>query len=417
MLRNRYTRLLSLTVVVFMMLFPFFRVDALTIENADKEESYRLEEDVEDDLVVMGEGNITIDGDINGDLFVFGSIIKINGNVEGSVYVAGGDIELNNIVGKSLYVAGGTVNVDGQILRDVMIAGGTINLRGEIGEDLNIAGGEVVIESLVGDDVRVGAGMVKILNNVGGDVMAGAQTVTIDGDVAGSVHSSALTNIDSGVIQGDVVIYGDDGSLNYSTGVDIQGEEIVKRPVGSKYVADEYYNPLGDFVKAGFWFKAFFAFVHIAGFVMVGYLLFKFAPVRIDATLSRMSDFEEVTKSGFVGFLAFPIAGFIALLLAISVFGWPLLKVMVLLGLLASSLVTPIAGIWIGRKVLPLFGSKRKYIVALTVGVTIIQVVCLIPFVGWIFGKVLMFVVVGALLRMQWSKYQMAQNLHVKMKK
>jgi hypothetical protein len=399
------------------MFVPLFSVNSLTIENAEKTENYRLEEDVEDDLVVMGEGNITIDGDINGDLFVFGSMIKINGNVEGSVYVTGGDIELNNIVGKSLYVAGGTVNVNGQIIRDVMVAGGTINLRGEIGEDVNIAGGEVVIESVVGDDVRVAAGMVKILNTVGGDVLAGAQTVTIDGDVAGSIHSSADTSLDSGVIQGDVVIYGDEGSLNYSNGVEIQGEEIVKRPIGSKYVADEYYSPFGEFVKAGFWFKAFFAFVHIAGFVMVGYLLFKFAPVRIDATLSRMSDLEEIIKSGFVGFLAFPVAGFIALLLAMSVFGWPLLKVMVLLGLLASSLVTPIAGIWIGRNVLPLIGSKRRYVVALTVGVTIIQFISLAPIVGWIFGKALLFIVVGALLRMQWSKYQMAQNLHVKMKK
>lgn len=417
MLRIRYRTLLALTVVVFMMVFPLFRVDALTIENAEKTENYRLEEDVEDDLVVMGEGNITIDGDINGDLFVFGSMIKINGNVEGSVYITGGDIELNNIVGKSLYVAGGTVNVNGQIIRDVMVAGGTINLRGEIGEDVNIAGGEVVIESVIGDDVRVAAGMVKILNTVGGDVLAGAQTVTIDGDVAGSIHSSADTSIDSGVIQGDVVIYGDEGSLNYSNVVEIQGEEIVKRPIGSKYVADEYYSPFGEFMKAGFWFKAFFAFVHIAGFVMVGYLLFKFAPVRIDATLTRMSDFEEIIKSGFVGFLAFPVAGLLALLLAMSVFGWPLLKVMVLLGLLASSLVTPIAGIWIGRNVLPLIGSKRRYIVALTVGVSIIQVISLAPIVGWIFGKVLLFIVVGALLRMQWSKYQMAQNLHVKMKK
>lgn len=417
MLRSRDRSLLALTVVAFFMFVPLFSVNSLTIENAEKTENYRLEEDVEDDLVVMGEGNITIDGDINGDLFVFGSMIKINGNVEGSVYVTGGDIELNNIVGKSLYIAGGTVRVDGQIMRDVMVAGGTINLRGEIGEDVNIAGGEVVIESVVGDDVRVAAGMVKILNTVGGDVLAGAQTVTIDGDVAGSIHSSADTSLNSGVIQGDVVIYGDEGSLNYSNGVEIQGEEIVKRPFGSKYVADEYYSPFGDLVKAGFWFNAFFAFVHIAGFIMVGYLLFKFAPVRIDATLSRMSDFEELTKSGFVGLLAFPVAGFIAILLAISVFGWPLLKVMILLGLLASSLVTPIAGIWLGRKVLPIFGSKRKYIVALTVGVSIIQFMSLIPIVGWIFGKALLFIVVGALLRMQWSKYQMAQNIHVKMKK
>lgn len=417
MLRSRYKKLLAFTVISFLMLVPFFQVEALTIENADRGENYRLEEDVEDDLVVVGEANIIIEGDINGDLFVLGSAIKINGNVEGNVYIAGGNVELYNIIGKNLYIAGGTVNVDGQIMRDVMIAGGTINLSGEIGEDVNIAGGDVVIESLVGDDVRVTAGMVKILNTVGGDVMAGAETVTIDADIAGSVHSSGNTSLDSGVIQGDLVIYGDEGSYNYSSAVEIQGEEIIKRPVGSKYEADAYYSPLGDLLKAGFWFKAFFAFVHIAGFVMVGYLLFKFAPVRIDATLSRMSDFEELTKSGFVGLLAFPAAGFIAFLLAISVFGWPLLKVMVLLGLLTSSLVTPVAGIWLGRKVLPLFGSKRRYIVALTVGVAIIQVVGLIPFVGWIFGKILLFIVVGALLRMQWSKYQVAQNLHVKLKK
>lgn len=406
--------------ISFLFLFPLSKTQnakALTVTDVPGQQLYRVEEDTEDDLLIYGDSDITIDGDVNGDLYIFGSVVTVNGEVEGNVYLIGGTVNLTSIIGKSLFALGGDISLDGQVIRDSHIFGKVVRLQGEIGEDLNIVAQQATIGSLVGDDLRTAGGTMKINNNVGGDLMSVSGRMNVDGDIAGSIHSAGTTSLGAVQIAGDVVMYGDKGSLAYSEGTEIQGEEIFKRPQGSEYVADYYYSPIPSLFEISFGFKSFLSLMSVVGYVMVGYLLFKFAPVRLDATLSRMSDLEQAGKSFLVGLLSFPVGGSIAFLLAVSVFGWPLLKVLILLALLVSSMATPIAGIWIGRKVLPLVGSKRKYIVALTSGVVIISIIQLIPLFGWLFNKVVLVIVVGALLRMQWDKYKVAQNLHVKMVK
>ena len=415
-MRKHFTKILLGAFLVVMLLIPLMSVSALTVNNLNNSDTYILSNDVDDNLILFGGESIQVEGDVNGDLIVFGGKVRVTGNVEGSLYVFGGDVVVNNMVGKNLVAIGGAVEVDSIVVRDGLILGGRVVVKGSVGEDLNIAAGDVIIDAVVGEDVRLGAGSVKLNNTIGGDLISGTGDVTLAGVVGGDIVAGGKVDVQASSVGGNITVYGDDNSLLINPETVVLGETTIKPFERMNYNWKSNYSMSNWFV-ANVWAKTMFALVQSVGLVLVGLLLFKFAPVRLESTISKMNETDEFFKSVLVGFFAFPVGVMLAVLLAFSVVGWPFLKVLVLLAMLALALVTPIAGIWLGRKVLPLIGNKRKYVIALTVGVVLIQLFKVVPVFGWLFYQLLVFAVIGSLLRMQWSKYKVAQNMRYKMTK
>lgn len=397
--------------------FPFGNVDALVIESVKDDTQIVITNDVDDDLFLKGEGMITVDGDVNGDLIILGETVKVTGDVEGNVYIFGSTVTIESIVGKSVYVISGTTFLNGEVYRDVYLMGGSVHLSGPVKEDVIIAGGDVYVQGDVGDDIRAFTGTMRVNTTVGGDIVSASGNTIIGGTVQGSVISTGATDLQDSIVEGDFVAYTDKNDVVKYSESTIQGERSIKG-----------YEQFGEFFKTNntsitstliqdIWTKTFWSMFQCVGAVILGYLLFKFAPVRLENTLAKMNDTQEVLKSFLIGFFAFPVGIFIVIFLALSIIGWPILKVIVLLALLATSVVTPIAGIMLGRKILPLIGSKRRYVIPLTLGVVIIQIISAVPVFGWFFYQSVVFVVIGAMLRMQWGKYQIAQKMTVKVTK
>lgn len=375
------------TGLTFMLaLLPSYSAKALTVENAESSSDYRISQDTEDDLVVVNGNNVIVEGDVNGDLVVFANKVLVMGNVEGNVYAMGGEVDLRGMVGKSLYTFGGSVLIGGEVMRDVFAGAENVTVNGRVAEDLNAAGASVVVNSTIGDGLRVAARDVDVNDDVSGDAILLVNSYKLNGIIGGNVYTSQ----------------------DFSRGGADWGD------FGSDFLWD---MELSGFFLVNLGLRLLWVFSQSIGYILVGILLFKFAPIRIEETIARMDKAEDFFKSTLVGFLAFPVGSVIGVLLALSLFGWPLLKVLVLLALLVTSLVTPIAGIWIGRELLAVAGSKRRYIVAVTLGVLVIQMLKFMPIIGWVFAQVLVFAVVGAMLRMQWSKYRIAQNLSVRISK
>jgi hypothetical protein len=63
------------------------------------------DEVVDDDLSISAQ-NVTVNGTVNGNLFVVGNQVDINGAVNGSVFIAGELLRLNGPVAGSAYLAG-----------------------------------------------------------------------------------------------------------------------------------------------------------------------------------------------------------------------------------------------------------------------------------------------------------------------
>lgn len=415
MLRRFFTVLVG---GLFLFLFiPLNEVLALQIESVEENSRVTITNDVDDDLLVKGEGAINIEGDVNGDLIIFGETVNVTGDVEGNVYVMGSTVTLENMIGKSVYVISGTAYLNGEVYRDVYLMGGNIHISGSVSEDVLVAGGEAYIQGSVGDDVRAFAGTVRVNTTVGGDIVSASGNTIVDGTVEGSVISAGAIDLKDSMVLGDLVVYTDKTDIIKYSESTIQGERSIKGYEQFGEIFKKNNTSIPSTLIEDLWVKTFWSLFQCIGIVIVGFLLFKFAPVRLESTLTKMNDGQEILKSFLTGFIAFPVGVFIAVFLAFSIFGWPLLKVLVLLALLSTSVVTPIAGIILGRKILPLFGSKRRYVVPLTLGVAIIQIFKTIPILGWFFYQIVVFVVIGAMLRMQWSKYQVAQRMTVKVTK
>lgn len=110
---------------------------------------------------------VRIDGNINGDLFVAAQSITINGAVTGNIYVAGQNLELGVQSEGDVFAAGQniTISKDAIIGRDFFTAGASILQEGTISRGLFGGGSEIVVDGLVGGDVNVQADKLKLQNN------------------------------------------------------------------------------------------------------------------------------------------------------------------------------------------------------------------------------------------------------------
>jgi len=408
--------LLILTILIITTISHPLSTKAADIHNKDgKETVYTVKEDVKDDLYVAADEKVTVDGDVDGDLFVGGGTVDVNGNVTGNVFSGGGVITLKGDVNGSVFVAGGQLDIKGNVMRNVLAAGGTVDIDGNVKEDVFAAGGKVNLDGEVGDDVRVAGGLVDIKKAVKGDVMASGGTVNLDGNVDGDVHIAGSTvRVSSEVIGGDLVYYGDESALTVSSETVIAGKRVIEEMPGDITKTRAKVAPFVDgfdtFATAfGFTLHVIWNLLRAVGFILLGLLLFRVIPVKVDSILAKMSDLTDVAKSAGIGCLAIPVGIFVAFLLLVSLVGWPILGVLLALASITKVLTTPLVGTWLGRKILGLFGKGGGYTWPLVVGVFAIQIVKLVPCLGDLAGFLVFLVGIGAMVRMQYHKYKEAK--------
>lgn len=419
MLRKFHVRLtLFITFLLSVFVLVPFSVNAVVIENTVTEEYHEFSEDIDDDLTIFGGERVLVSGDVNGDLMVTAGWVDVTGDVEGDMYIAGGKVTAENLVGGNIFIVGGDILVDTESGGSAFLAGGNISVGGNIGQDLNATGGKVFVDARVGDDARLAGGQIEVREDIAEDLIITAGLSDITGNVGGDLILVGGENtVNSQTIGGDLVTYGD-GNYRVNENIEITGEkrseEFETAPTYDDVFSQwDWTASLG----VGLWLKAIYALFQGIGLVIVGYLLFKFAPIRLDSTLDRMRDSEEFLKSSLVGFLAFPVGLLLAIILIISVFGWPILKLFVILFALAMALVTPIAGLLLGEMIMHAFNADKHHVMALVIGIMLVQLLRVLPIIGWIISFFLTIAVIGAMLRMQWGKYKIAQNLHLRTKK
>lgn len=404
---------LSLLGVIFLLSSAiFYPVLAAEVNVNSGEREVIVSEDIDDDYYVAGDERVVIEGNVNGDLIVAGGIVDVEGDVQGNLYAVGGMVTIDGTVEGDVYTAGGQLEMNGAVNGSVFAGGGTININGDIAEDLNTAGGQVNVKGTIGDDLRAAGGYLVIDGTVGDDVMAGAGVFELTGDVKGDVRVGGDdVTIRSEMIGGDLIITGDEDKVSISDDTAIGGEyKLEKRTFSTKYKGDN--ESLKDtFAGAGalgFVFKTLVLFVEGLGFILLGWLAFKVAPVKMDATVSKMNSLREKGMSFAVGFIAFPTTLLLALLLTLILVGWQTVMALFALATLAMALAVPVAGVSLGRWVLTKLGRKENLVLPLFVGVTIIQLVRIVPCLGGLTIMLVYITAIGAMLRMQYEKYQAA---------
>ncbi|MGH8927679.1 MAG: hypothetical protein ACRDWH_04975 [Acidimicrobiia bacterium] len=149
---------------------------------------------IEGDLVAVAFDDIVITGEVTGDVLAVAGRVVINGTVGGAVRAAAGQVEVGGVVGDDLVVAAWNTVLtgSGQVGRDLINWGRNGQVEGAVGRDL---GGRYT--RLVLDGQVEGAVDVNVANLVVGS------TARVEGDIA--YRSTRQAEINSELVGGSVI--------------------------------------------------------------------------------------------------------------------------------------------------------------------------------------------------------------------
>jgi len=314
------------------------------------------DEVVDGDLYVIGR-SIIIDGTVNGDIFGVGQTITINGTVDGGVTLAGQTLTVNGQVAHGARLAGETINVNSSIGRDLAAAGETLNVGGtaKIADGLVLGVGTAYINGHVNGNVKGGGGEVTITNEVGGDIELAVDKLTI----------TSTANI-----QGDLV-YTSENEASIQSGARLGGSTTHNVP--EKPAAPSPFSVIRG---------------KLLGFLMIlviGIIVILLATERVSAMADsiRNKPWPSLGWGALVLFVT-PIA---ALIVIVTIIGLPLGLIALALYGIAIYLSQIPVGFLIGRLILKRNGeieSRGLMIGALALGLAILLVLGLIPYIGWL---------------------------------
>jgi cytoskeletal protein CcmA (bactofilin family) len=116
----------------------------------------RIDGDVDGDLVAFSD-SVIVNGHIKGDVLAFGQAVHVNGSVDGNVRAWAQDLYLNGTVGRNVSGWNGTLDMDNKAT-----VGGTMTLfvgagelDGRVAGDLLAAGGDITVEGKLGRDAQI----------------------------------------------------------------------------------------------------------------------------------------------------------------------------------------------------------------------------------------------------------------------
>ena len=340
------------------------------------------------------------DEEIEEDLYLAGRTVTTTGIVDGDVFVGGQTVNIGGDISGGLSVGAQTLTINAEVAGGVRVGAQTLDVAGSIGRDLVAGCATLILDSnaSIGDDLYVGSGEVSLRGDIGGDIYGGAESMVIAGTVGGDVH----VEVGSLDIEPGAVI---EGNLWYSAPAEISiPKGSVKGDVTfTERVVDE------DRQQAAEDFGALAPFVFFASFTwrLIAYLMALVTGIILILLLPRVMAAAPMairTQTGPVagwGAIALFLTPLAAIVLCITVIGLPI-------GLIALALWTillyiaqiPVA-IFIGYLILGrsrALEGKGFMIGCLALGLLLIALVKLIPFVGFFIGLAVALFGIGAYL-------------------
>lgn len=305
------------------------------------------------------------------DFYGFGSKVLISGPGERDVYLAGGAVTMN-----------------APVEQDLTILGGEVQVHGTVGDDLRVVGGDVIVAEPIKGDVVVMSGALTILSTarVEGDILFFGNELTIDGPVGGAVHGTADTMRINAEIGGDI-------SVTIASLFTLGSKAQVKGNI--TYVSSKEVVRAQDAVIAGTVEKISVAqagkgnvVLHTFGFeifVLIFATLFFYFVMRRYVHMIVSSSSERVGLSGIVGLLMLVGLPIVWMTLFVSILGilagGIIFIAYVGLILVAITISPVLVGLLIQKVLL-----KRTDVSLQTVGIGIVSFLALgfIPYVGGI---------------------------------
>lgn len=311
------------------------------------------------------------DGSISGEhdatVFLAGSDPVSTATIKGILFGAGNTVSAG---GESEYafLAGNNVALNGDCSRDAFIAGNNVGFSGNIARDLYAAGNLLTFHGTIGRDFYAGGKMISLGGQVGGDVYLDADEIRLADDlkIGGRLHYNANANITGPkeLIAGAETFYnshaesGSDSDSAVSISVDVNPSPLSK-------------------LKS----RLFSA----VGLLLIAYFFLWLTPLweKIDSDYTG-ADFGKYAAAFGIGLgvlLALPIAAILLMITGIGLRPAFVLLFVYIAALIASPIFLGfILGSLLWRKV---FKQKRNYWAELPIGIVILRLVTMLPYVSF----------------------------------
>jgi hypothetical protein len=306
----------------------------------------------------------------SGNVFGAGDNLQINQDIQGDLVLAGSRLEINGNVVHDFIGAGGDLTVNGNISGNIIAAGGTIKVNGNVGGDTAAIGGQILLSR---DSV------------VNGDIMLSGGDITLDGIVNGNGQISAgtLRTGDNFKIKGNLKL----DAQNYPSNL--------KDNVGGNLNITTRNETETQYAKTGEGFSVLWFILSLLMSVALGLILIYIFPGFVNRLKEIVRD--SPLKTALLGLLILIFLPILALILLITIFGWSLSFLMILLlaiGLLIATVpVKLLAGEIIYNKI---FKKEAGKLVYYLIGAVIFAIAYEIPLLGGIIRFIALLIGLGA---------------------
>lgn len=322
-----------------------------------------------------------------------GQNINLNAQMKDDVYLAGANIFVNGLIEGDLIAVGSNVVINSEVKGNLRIAAASVTIKGKVGGNLTVLAGLVSLskEAEVGKNIIVLGGNVELYSKINKNLYGAVGNIFLNNEILGS----AYLNIDP---DGAVVLFPETnihGNLEYSA---VKTAEI---QAGARVQSEEKFNPIVFKPEMGakkikglsltFWLISLLGSI-IVGLILV-YLL-KETVLKVNKQLST-NILMKVLK-GLICLVVMPIA---LVILAVTIIGAPLAMILAALYFVALYLTKIFVGIFLGETILKLLANQKdpQLVWSMILGLLLIFVICLIPYLGWIIKLFIVLWGLGAL--------------------
>ena len=353
LLRRHWRRFTPLAVVmgafVCVLLFPSLAAAAET-KHGDPNYLLPAGQEVKTDLIVAAE-HTRIDGDVDGDLIVWSQSVTMNGHVKGDLLAFGQEVEVNGPVDGNVRASCQTLLLHSIVAKNVM----SWSQRVELDE-----------KGKIGGTLTSSADNIELNGRLTGDMLAFANSIEINGWLGrdATIRAERLEIGSSAEVQGHTKYRGwrhPEVSPDAKLGSPI---ELIRRRPGPNYASPAFY-----WRQILFWGASF----------LFGLVLLLVAPGFFFDAGNASKRIGPSMGLGLLCLFAIPIAALIACVTIVGLGVGIAALLFYVVGLYSAQVFV---GLWLGETLLGLGAGVGPAVGRMALGLAILRLLRMVPFLG-----------------------------------
>ncbi|HBB02585.1 MAG: hypothetical protein US89_C0014G0007 [Candidatus Peregrinibacteria bacterium GW2011_GWF2_38_29] len=333
--------------------------------------------------------NIDIKNPILENAYITGQNLNIGANLNGDFVGAGLNINIENDVRGSVILAGANVNITSNVTGSVRIAASKVNVTGVIGGDLFIMGSDVYVakNTVINGDLIVFGSDLKMDGVVYGNIQGSVMTMRVRGTVGKSIkmnigNYAGFAN--DARVSGDFVY---SSAYAFEVPNNVVLGAVKHNPVELSWRDKGY---LG--ITAGKVYNKFISFLGLVLFALIYCLIAPNEPVKIKNIMRK--NFWKSLGIGFLMTVSIPVA---MVIFFVSMIGVPIGLILGVLMIVAMYVSKIFVAAFVSGFMFKDTHNKWATFGKITLGLFILMIVGLIPYVGPAVSVILFFPAFGAI--------------------